>query len=475
MGGHRAGERVSDIERALLGSFLTAPNAWGRARAIAPLQASDFTLTAHQKIFSRLEQLAQHGDPLDLPTLAATMDSHGELEGIGGAPYLAALIEGCVPENVWSYTRAVRDQRKDRDFANLQEQLAKARTPELRRELLDAMQETLGCEGVQDWRSIFHTQEEFENAPPLTFAIRGFLQEAGVTLIGGLAGNGKTLIMLSMVKALLEESPLFGYEPFSVSRKAQRVIYLIPESSIGPFWSRIKLFHLDDFVREDRLLIRTLSAREQVELTDPRMLSAVEGADVFLDSVVRFTTGSENDAENIRLFSDVLFRLLAAGARTITGCHHSPKSFEQAQSMSLENVLRGSGDLGAMICTCWGVRQIDATRNHIYIENVKPRDFQPCAPFILEGRPKLDLSGQFAMHAKPGEAEELRSYLQLKTGRPLAPDRAEKVAMAGALRAKGDSLGKISEKLHTSKSQVSRLLDEYDLADHDDEKERKPQ
>ena len=95
------------------------------------------------------------------------------------------------------------------------------------------------------------------------------------------------------------------------------------------------------------------------------MLAAVENADVFLDSVVRFTTGSENDAENIRLFSDVLFRLLHAGARTITGCHHSPKSFETAQSMTLENILRGSGDLGAMISTCWGIRQIDATRNRI--------------------------------------------------------------------------------------------------------------
>ena len=56
------------------------------------------------------------------------------------------------------------------------------------------------------------------------------------------------------------------------------------------------------------------------------MLAADENADVFLDSVVRFTTGSENNAENIRMFSDVMFRLLHAGARTITGCHHSPKS-----------------------------------------------------------------------------------------------------------------------------------------------------
>ena len=199
-----------------------------------------------------------------------------------------------------------------------------------------------------------------------------------------------------------------------------------------------------------------------------------EGADIFLESVVRFTTGNENDAENIRRFSDVMFRLLQAGARTITGCHHSPKSFEAAQGMSLENILRGSGDLGAMISTCWGIRQIDAARNRIYVENVKCRDFQPCAAFILQGRPHIDVTGEFVAHAKPGEAEDLRSYLQQKGGRPLLPDRAEQIAMAASLRAKGESLRQIAEKMKVSKDTVNRMLDEYDLSDHDPE-ERRPQ
>ncbi|MGB8987079.1 MAG: DnaB-like helicase N-terminal domain-containing protein [Candidatus Sulfotelmatobacter sp.] len=463
---------AANLERALLGAFIIAPNAWQRAKAIVTIRASDFLLTSHQKIFARLEQLAERGEAMDLPLLIAEMESHNELESIGGAAYLAQLIEGCVPENVWSYARAVRDQRKGRDFEHLLEQLEKAKTPDLRLEVLETMREALQYGTTdQNWRSIFHTVEEIQNAPPLTFAIHGFLQEAGVTLIGGLAGHGKTLAMLSMVKALLEESHLFGDERFPVTRRAQRVIYLIPESSIGPFWSRVKLFHLEEFVREDRLLIRTLSSREQVELTDPRMLAAVEGADVFLDSVVRFTTGSENDAENIRIFSDVMFRLLHAGARTITGCHHSPKSFEQAQSMSLENVLRGSGDLGAMICTCWGVRQIDAAHNRIYFENCKPRDFQPCPPFVIEGRPHLDEAGQFRMYAKPGEAQPLAEYLVSKGGRPVSPDRAEQRALAASLRSQGLSTRDIARRMKVGKDTVRRMLDEFDLGNHGPEGE----
>ena len=43
------------------------------------------------------------------------------------------------------------------------------------------------------------------------------------------------------------------------------------------------------------MLIQTLSSREQISLGDPRLHKAAEGADVFLDTAVRFMNGSEND------------------------------------------------------------------------------------------------------------------------------------------------------------------------------------
>jgi DnaB-like helicase N terminal domain/AAA domain len=455
------------FERALLCSLLEDWSLWPPDTELRP---DDFLLRDHRIIFGAMCQLHNDGVLVDIVTLAAA------LEGRVESSYLGVLLDhGPVTANFKHYVRQVREAARERRFRTLSQLLA-SDGPEQRSARLEELRKLVREPGSQDWRKLFHSWEEFENAPPLTFAVNGFLQEDGVTLIGGLAGQGKTLLMLSMVRALLTKLPLFGYEPFSVPCPAPRVIYLIPESSIGPFWSRIKLFHLEEFVREDRLLIRTLSAREQVELTDPRMFTAVESADVFLDSVIRFTVGGENDAENIRLFSSVLFHLLQAGARSIVGCHHSPKSFETAQTMSLENILRGSGDLGAMISTCWGIRQIDAARNRIYVECVKSRDFEPCPPFILEGRPHLDTTGEFAMHAKPGEAEELRSYLQQKGGRPLAPDRAEQIAMAASLRAKGESVRQIAESMKLSKSTVSRMLYDYDLTDHDPEEGvRKPQ
>src|SRR5437667_6978827 len=243
-----------------------------------------------------------------------------------------------------------------------------------------------------DWRSLFHTYEETVNAPPITFAIEEFLQEEGVTLIGGLAGHGKTFVMLAMAQTLLEGGKLFT--KFQATRRADRVLYLIPESALSPFAARLKTFHLVGHVGK-RLFYLTLSGRHNLSLFDPRLLKAAEGADVFLDTAIRFMEGNENDASEQRMFAETLFNLQRAGARTITGAHHSPKGSSKDPFMTLENVLRGSGDIGAMLGTCWGIRQIDKELNKIYIENVKARDFQPCEPFIIQGRPSLDQTGYF--------------------------------------------------------------------------------
>ena len=256
-----------------------------------------------------------------------------------------------------------------------------------------------------EWRGMFHPFNDFENAPLLSFAIKDFLQNDGATLIGGLSGHGKTFIMLSVAKALLAGLGARLWDYFEVLETASRVIYLIPESSIGPFKHRIKLFGLYEHVRDDRLLVRTLSMGPTPCLSDPRILAAAKGAHVILDTAVRFSTeGDENSAgDNQRGLASDIFALLGAGARTVIGAHHSPKPFARENVMRLENVLRGSGDIGAMVSTAWGVKQLDADQNIIHIENIKPRDFKPPAPFQLIGRPYIDDESDFRMHKQPGE------------------------------------------------------------------------
>jgi hypothetical protein len=271
---------------------------------------------------------------------------------------------------------------------------------------------------------LLHTKEDFVNSQQLTFSIEGFLQNGAATLIGGLSGHGKTWVMLSMARALLTGEPLWDY--FKVPKKAKRVVYLIPESTIEPVKHRLKRMGLYKHALDGRLLVHTMSAGPKPKLDDPQILAVAKGSHIFLDTAIRFGSGEENsaDANQKGLASDI-FSLLSAGAKTVIGAHHSAKAFDKAAFMTLENVLRGTGDIGAMAATVWGVKQIDSTRNLIHIENVKARDFEPCKPFQIAGRPYIDRKGDFRMLKKPGTCGSLLSEQPQRERGGAAPELRE--------------------------------------------------
>jgi len=151
---------------------------------------------------------------------------------------------------------------------------------------------------------------------------------------------------------------------------------------------------------------------------------------------VRFMLGEENSASDHRQFADILFNLQRVGARTVIGAHHSPKAFESKESVTLENAFRGSGDVGAMLATAWALKQTDSTTNRVYIKNVKPRDFEPCQPFEIEGRPWIDQFGAFKMVTQPGMAKS-----------PATKQDKPEVIQAKLLRQSGKTLAEIAEVL----------------------------
>jgi len=319
---------------------------------------------------------------------------------------------------------------------------------------------------ADDWTTMFHTREETENAPPVTFAIEGFLQEGGVTMLGGLAGHAKTLVALAMSRSLIEGTPLFGH--FNVTRKADKVIYLIPESTLSPFAHRLKKFHLNAEVGK-RFFYRTLShaSEEELLITDPKLLKFCRGGDVILDTAVRFISGDENASVEQKIFAQNLFALLKAGARSVTGLHHAPKFFGKETYIALENVLRGSGDIGAMLSTCWGLCQIDKEKNRVYLANCKAREFEAGENFIIEGRPSLDETGYFKMFEQPGLAGPLSEYLEnrgggRKSGRPEDPEKDKKMAEALALKREGMSYANIAKKVGASKSTIGDWFKEHE-------------
>ncbi len=75
------------------------------------LVPEDFYRTAHQKIFSGMTDLFAKSEPVDLVTLANHLKEKGRLEEVGGAAYLANLIDTIpMAVNAQHYARIIRDK-----------------------------------------------------------------------------------------------------------------------------------------------------------------------------------------------------------------------------------------------------------------------------------------------------------------------------------------------------------------------------
>jgi replicative DNA helicase len=75
------------------------------------LRPEDFYRTAHQKIFEAFAVMSDNGDPVDLVTLAEYLRNKNQLEAVGGAVYLAKLVDTApVPANAVDYARIIRDK-----------------------------------------------------------------------------------------------------------------------------------------------------------------------------------------------------------------------------------------------------------------------------------------------------------------------------------------------------------------------------
>ncbi len=189
----------------------------------------------------------------------------------------------------------------------------------------------------------------------ITMVIEGVLQE-GTCFIGANPGHGKTLVALAIAKAICLAEPLFGIPEYKVTNP-RNVIYLVPESGDRAFRKRGEAFRLP---KDDRFIARTISSGGPLALTDPALMEAVRQLTpvVILDTASRFLQAADENsaAQNRQLVNDVI-ALRAAGAVAVIILHHAKKSTtEKRETMTLENMLRGTSDFGAMCDQAYGIR-----------------------------------------------------------------------------------------------------------------------
>ncbi len=98
-----------DAEKTILGAILLDNTA--HAEAAEKLEAGDFSLDSHRRIFLRMTELMDAQRAVDIVTLAHELSRYKEVEAIGGVAYLASLTEG-LPRRpvIEDYIRIVKDK-----------------------------------------------------------------------------------------------------------------------------------------------------------------------------------------------------------------------------------------------------------------------------------------------------------------------------------------------------------------------------
>jgi replicative DNA helicase len=106
---HKLPPQNIEAEQSVLGGILIENGAINKVMEI--LTVDDFYRDSHQRIFNALVDLSERDEPADLITLTNELRKSNQLDSIGGASYLASLIDS-VPTaaNIEYYAKIVKEK-----------------------------------------------------------------------------------------------------------------------------------------------------------------------------------------------------------------------------------------------------------------------------------------------------------------------------------------------------------------------------
>ena len=107
--GDRTPPQDMAAEQSVLGSMLISKDAI--AAVTEAIRGTDFYRPSHETIFDAIIDLYGRGEPVDMVTVAAELQRRGELQRIGGAPYLHTLSANVpIAANAGYYAEIVREK-----------------------------------------------------------------------------------------------------------------------------------------------------------------------------------------------------------------------------------------------------------------------------------------------------------------------------------------------------------------------------
>jgi len=286
-----------EAERAVLGAILLENALFDQTSEM--LTREDFYLENHRNIFSTMERLSSDTRAIDLLTLREELQKQNELEAVGGAAYVASLLDG-VPRvsSVMHYARIVKEKsllRKlihsaneilVRGFSNEEDPLELLERAE--KSIFNISQENIqgGFVQLQDLltESYANIESLYERKELISGLPTGFhqldrltsgLRPSEIIIVAARPGLGKTSLVVNIAQnAASEHQKVVGI--FSLEMAAQQLVtrMLCSEARVDSHKMRSGYLSKDDWKR----LAKTMSklARAQIFIDDTAGISVVE-------------------------------------------------------------------------------------------------------------------------------------------------------------------------------------------------------
>jgi replicative DNA helicase len=312
-----------EAERSILGAILLDNAVCNQA--IELLRRDDFFLDSHRRIFDKMVVLSERLMPIDLITLSDELRRAGEFEQIGGATYIASLIDG-VPrtDTIEPYAKLVKQKSMLRKLISASQQIVSLAFEEeddadviidKAERMIFEIAEDRVRQGFQYIGDVAHRRleqiEQMAGRPEMITGVpTGFtdfdrmtsgLQRQELIVIAARPSMGKTALALNMAQYAAKNANVVGI--FSLEMSAEQLVsrLLCSEARVDAHRLRTGYLNREEWARladalrrlcETKVFIDDSAAVSVMEMRAKcRRLKAEHGLDMLIVDYLQLMAG----------------------------------------------------------------------------------------------------------------------------------------------------------------------------------------
>ncbi|HSF23061.1 MAG TPA: replicative DNA helicase, partial [Blastocatellia bacterium] len=312
-----------EAERTILGAVLLDNSVCNQA--VELLKRDDFFLDSHRRIFDKMIVLSERVSSIDLITLGDELRRAGEFEQIGGATYIASLIDG-VPrtDNIEHYARIVKKKAMLRKLITASNQIiARAFDEEDDADIIidqaeqaifqiaeDKIRQGFQYVGTVAQRRLEQIEQMAERPEMITGVPTGFvdfdhltsgLQRQDLIIIAARPSMGKTALALNMAQYAARNGSVVGIFSLEMSAEQLASRLLCSEARVDAHRLRTGFLNREEWARLGDALRRLCETKVYIDDTPgagvlemrakARRLKAEHGLDLLVVDYLQLMSG----------------------------------------------------------------------------------------------------------------------------------------------------------------------------------------